>query len=315
MKTALITGVNGQDGIYLAGLLCEKGYRVIGIDIQSDKRAQYKIKYLQGSVANPLLLAELIEKNNPDEIYNLASISSVTDSYRFPEETFSVNLLPVIQMLELIRNKFKGTKFLQATSSEIFGGRAAPPYDEESKLEPLSPYAVSKEAAYQMVKIYRRTYGIFAANAILFNHTSPFHSANFVVPKLVRGLVEAKLGKRAKIQLGNLEVERDWGYAGDYVGAMHLILGHSAADDYVVGSGKYRKLRSLVDYILEKLDLKYDSVIEIDRSLFRSNDAQRIYSDPSKIMRTLHWHSGTEFNAVLDMMIEEELKRQRGQNE
>ncbi len=246
----------------------------------------------------------------PAEIYNLASVSQVSTSFLFPEEAIKVNLLPVIRMLELIRDKLPGTKFLQASSSEIFGQQASPPFDEQSIFCPLSPYAVSKEAACHFVKIYRKAYGLFASNAILFNHTSPYHSLSFVIPKLVKGLVEIKLGKINKIRLGNLKIERDWGFAGDYVKAMALMMEAKQPDDYVVGTGKHNPLKAIVEYIIKKLELDYKRVIEIDEGLYRVNDPEIIFSNPIKIMKKLGWQPEMNLEELIEFMIAEEMKKQ-----
>jgi GDPmannose 4,6-dehydratase len=302
-KKSIITGVLGQDGIYLARLLLEKGGRVLGIDIHPENRTIEGIEYLCGSVADKGFLGKTIRAYGPDEIYNLASVSQVSTSFEMPEETFSINLFPVINMLELIRKDKKGIKFLQATSSEIFGGKSAPPYNENSALEPLSPYAVSKEAAYHLVKLYRKAYGIHAVNAILFNHTSARHGKNFIIPKIIDGLIKVRNGQLTKLKLGNLEIERDWGFAGDYVSALYMIMENTKPSDYVVGTGRHEKLREIVDYVLQKLGLKFEAAIEIDPDLFRPNDPRIIYSDPSLINQEIGWKAQISLSGLLDMMI------------
>jgi GDPmannose 4,6-dehydratase len=309
-KRVLITGVNGQDGLFLAERLVRDGHQLFGIDVQKSGPTLSGLEYVQGSIADAGFLTDLILRTEPDEIYNLASVSQVSTSFKLPEETFAVNLLPVVRMLELIRDRFKTTKLLQATSSEIFGDGAGRPFNEDSVTNPLSPYAVSKEAAYHLVKLYRKAYNIFVVTAILFNHTSHLHSSGFVVAKIIKELVEVKLGKRQKIKLGNLDVYRDWGNAEDYVKAMVQIMGHSRPADFVVGSGKKLSLREITDHVLDKLGLKFDEVVEIDRELFRLNDPKVIWSDPSKIMRELNWRSEKPFEAVLDRMIEIAMGRQ-----
>jgi len=308
-KKVLITGVNGQDGSYLAELLGAQGNRVSGIDMQ-DNPAVAGMDYFSGSISDAGFLTGLVLKIEPDEIYNLASVSQVSSSFRIPEETFTVNVLPVIRLLELMRSKLQSSRLLQATSSEIFGGRASPPYDEGSLLEPLSPYAVSKEAAYHMVKLYRRAYGVFACNAILFNHTSPRHSPNFVVAKIVKRMVEIKLGRARTIKLGNLDIERDWGFALDYVRAMAAILAQEKGDDFVIGTGQSWSLRAIVDYVLQRLELKFADTVEIDQALFRPNDPAKIFSDPAKARQVLGWRPAKNFEEVLDMMVDWQLKEQ-----
>jgi len=313
VKKVLITGVNGQDGSYLAELLRAQGNRVTGIDMQ-DAPAVSGIDYFSGSISDAGFLTGLVLKIEPDEIYNLASVSQVSSSFRIPEETFTVNVLPVIRLLELMRDKLKSSRLLQATSSEIFGGRTSPPYHETSPLEPLSPYAVSKEAAYHMVKLYRSAYGLFASNAILFNHTSPRHSPIFAVAKIVKGLVEIKLGRARTLKLGNLDIERDWGFAGDYVQAMAAILAQERGGDFVIGTGQIWSLRAIVDYVLQRLELKSADTVEIDQSLFRPNDPARIFCDPTKARQVLGWRPTKTFEEVLDMMVDRQLKEQERGN-
>lgn len=312
-KKVLITGVNGQDGQYLAELLVRKNYQVFGTDLHEDGIKSLNGRYSSGSISDSTYLTDLILKIEPDYIYNFASVSQVSASFSVPEKTFAVNLLPVIRILELLRGKCKSTRFLQATSSEIFGEKTTPPFNEESLLDPLSPYAVSKAAAYFMVKTYRKAYGVFASNAILFNHTSPRHAQNFIIAKIIKGLVEVKFGSAEKLMIGNIDIERDWGFAGDYVKAMNLILSCGSADDFVIGTGRHLSIKSIVQYVLNKLDLSYNKVIEIDPKLFRPNDPKIIYSDPSKIKQILGWHPEKRIEEVLDMMIEEEMKNQKGE--
>jgi|SRR3989339_187428 len=309
-KQILITGINGQDGQFLAQILVKARHQIFGVDLQLAGPLIPGIEYIQGSIADTDFLTDLLLKIEPNEIYNLASVSQVSASFIIPEKTMAVNLMPVISMLELIRNKIPKTKLLQATSSEIFGGRGTPPFNEEALPDPLSPYAVSKEAAYHMVKLYRKAYNIFGANAILFNHTSPLHSSNFVIAKIIKELVEVKLGKRQKVQLGNLEIFRDWGSAEEYVAALLLIMNHTQPDDFVVGSGQCTSLREIVAYILRKLGLQYSDVIRINHKLFRKNDPKIIYSDPAKIAERLGWRSKKSFEEVLDGMIDAEMKTQ-----
>ncbi|MBI5698838.1 GDP-mannose 4,6-dehydratase [Candidatus Saganbacteria bacterium] len=309
---ALITGVLGQDGSYLAEYLLAKGYQVVGIDVGSSHSSLPGLEYVQGSLADGEFMNGLLIEQRPDEIYNLGSVSNVSRSFDRPEETFDVNLLPVIRMLELLRRQLKSVKFLQASSSEMFRQEPDPPFDENSLIDPCSPYAVSKAAAYHLVKIYRNTYNLFACNAVLFNHTSPRHSLDFFVSKIVKGLVEIKRGKKEKLKVGNLDIEKDWGYAGDYVKAMPLILEHQQPDDYVIGTGKYLSLKTMLEYVLNKLNLSYNKVVETDPTLIRPNEPKRVYSDPSKIMMSLGWRPEKSIEQVLDMMIEAEMEKQGG---
>jgi GDPmannose 4,6-dehydratase len=309
---ALITGILGQDGSYLAEYLLSKGSQVVGIDLPKENTLLPGVEYHHGTIADPEFLTGIITKSSPDLIYNLGGISHVTRSFEIPAETFAVNLLPVIRILELLRLKLKNTRFLQASSSEMFVQGSAPPFNENSLIEPRSPYAVSKTAAYQLVKIYRQQYGLFACNAILFNHTSPRHSLDFFIAKIVKGLVEIKQGKLAKLKVGNLDIEKDWGYAGDYIKAMSLIMDAKQPDDYVIGTGKHISLKAILEYVLNQLELSYNQVIEIDPGLVRQNEPKKIYSDPSKIKRVLGWQPEKTIEQVLDMMIAVEMEKQSG---
>jgi len=308
----LITGVLGQDGSYLAEYLLSKGHQVVGIDMARENTLLPSIEYHPGSIADLELLTDIISKCRPEVIYNLGSISHVTRSFDLPEETFAVNLLPVIKMLEILRHKQKSARFLQASSSEMFVLESTPPFNEESLIGPRSPYAVSKTAAYHLVKVYRQTHGLFACNAILFNHTSPRHSLDFFIAKIVKGLVEIKKGKLDKLKVGNLDIEKDWGYAGDYVQAMSLIMAHQQPDDYVIGTGQFISLKAILEHVLNKLELSYNKVIEIDPGLIRQNEPKRIYSDPSKIKKVLGWQPEKTIEQVLDMMIATEMEKQGG---
>lgn len=289
-----------------------KGYRVIGLDLPEENTSLPGIEYHSGSLAAPSLLTDLLLGSAPDEVYNLGSISHVARSFERPEETFATNLLPVIRALELLRHKLKQTKFLQASSSEMFGQKSAPPFNEESLIDPLSPYAVSKAAAYELVRIYRQEHGVFACNAILFNHTSPRHAADFFIAKIVKSLVAIKRGQGETLKVGNLDVEKDWGYAGDYVKAMAAILNYRRPDDYVVGTGRHLSLKAILDYVLSRLDLSYNKVVVIDPGLIRPNEPKLIYADPAKIKKVLGWKPGKSIEEVLDMMIEAEMKKQDG---
>jgi GDPmannose 4,6-dehydratase len=309
---ALITGVLGQDGSYLAEYLLAKGYQVVGVDIIKENTLLPGIEYHCGSLADPAFLTDLLLKSAPDAVYNLGSISHVSRSFERPEETFAANLLPVIRILELLRHKLPQTRLLQASSSEMFGQKSAPPFNEASLIEPLSPYAVSKAAAYELVKIYRKEHNVFACNAILFNHTSPRHAADFFIAKIVSSLVAIKRGQGGKLKVGNLDVEKDWGYAGDYVKAMVAILNYQRPDDYVVGTGRHLSLKAILDYVLSRLDLSYNKVVAIDPGLIRPNEPKLIFADPAKIRNVLGWRPEQSIEQVLDMMIAAAMEKQSG---
>jgi GDPmannose 4,6-dehydratase len=309
---ALITGILGQDGLYLTEYLLRKGDQVMGVDLPKNAAGVRGITYQSGSLADKRLIADMLLKHRPDQVYNLGSISQVSLCYKQPEEAIKVNFQAVVAILEIIRHKLPNCRFLQASSSEMFSRQTVSPLNEGSLIEPVSFYGVTKAAAYQAIRIYRLDYGIFAANAILFNHTSPRHTPSFVIAKMINGLVAVKLGKEKKLKLGDLAVVRDWGYAGDYVKAMSLIIEAKQPDDYVIGTGKDISLKTILDYVLNKLNLSYNKVVEIDPELVRKNEQKNIYSDPTKIKKVLGWRPEKTIEQVLDMMIAAEMERQNG---
>ena len=315
MKTAIITGISGQDGPYLAKLLLEKGYKVVGT-VRSYRCANSKnFEYL--GIEKDLLLEELdlldmanviriIQKYKPEEIYNLAAQSSVGLSFDQPLGTFSFNTTSVNNLLESIRFFSPMTKLYQASSSEMYGRVKTMPITLETPMHPISPYGVSKMASYFMITTYRESYDLFVCNGVLFNHESYLRSNNFFVKKVIRDSIAIKNGKLDRLVVGNLNVKRDFGYAPKYVEAMWKILQSDKADDFIICSGKSILLRDIVEYVFEKLGLDKNLIVE-NKDFFRPNEIEEIYGDNSKAKEDLKWNYDNSFFDVLDILIDEEV--------
>ena len=315
MKAAIITGISGQDGPYLAKLLLEKGYKVVGT-VRSYRCANSKnFEYL--GIEKDLLLEELdlldmanviriIQKYKPEEIYNLAAQSSVGLSFDQPLGTFSFNTTSVNNLLESIRFFSPMTKLYQASSSEMYGRVKTMPITLETPMHPISPYGVSKMASYFMITTYRESYDLFVCNGVLFNHESYLRSNNFFVKKVIRDSIAIKNGKLDKLVVGNLNVKRDFGYAPKYVEAMWKILQSDKADDFIICSGKSILLRDIVEYVFEKLGLDKNLIVE-NKDFFRPNEIEEIYGDNSKAKEDLKWNYDNSFFDVLDILIDEEV--------
>jgi GDPmannose 4,6-dehydratase len=315
MKTALITGITGQDGSYLAKLLLQKDYRVIGT-VRSYRHANtHNFDYLgiKGDVIIEELdlldmanIISLLHKYKPDEIYNLAAQSSVSLSYDQPLGTFSFNTISVNNLLESIRLFSPNTKIYQASSSEMYGLVEKMPIRIETPMHPVSPYGVSKMASHFMVTIYRESYDIFASNGILFNHESFLRSNNFFIKKIIKSAIAIKNKQQLNLKVGNINVKRDFGYAPMYVDAMWKILQQDKPSDFMICSGKSIVLRDIIEYVFDKMSLDKHLIIE-DESLFRPNEIQDIYGDNTKAKEILNWEYNLSFFEVLDMLIEEEM--------
>ena len=302
MKKALITGITGQDGSYLAEFLLTKGYEVHGLirrastfntdridhlyrDVH-DPDAKIFLYYGDLSVSGPL--TDLLHDIKPDEIYHLGAQSHVRVSFDMPEYTGDVTGLGTIRLLEAIRKAGIKTKFYQASSSEMFGA-APPPQSETTPFQPQSPYAAAKVYAYFVAKNYRQAYNIFASNGILFNHESPRRGETFVTRKITRAATRIKLGLQKKLYLGNLDAKRDWGFAGDYVEAMWLMLQQEQPDDYVIATGETHSVREFAEKVFEKLDLDYKKYVDIDRKYFRPSEVDVLLGDASRARKALGW--------------------------
>lgn len=315
-KTAIITGITGQDGAYLAKFLLEKGYKVVGLTRSYNQANLSGLKYL--GIADNVVVKEcdLLDLSNvmsifaefkPDEVYNLASQSSVGLSFSQPAGTINFNTVSVINLLEIIRTLSPKTKFYQASSSEIFGNVETLPIKETSRVHPTSPYAISKAAAHWSVINYRESYGIFACCGILFNHESYLRSHNFFVKKVIIQALKIKKGEQDILKVGNLELKRDFGYAPDYVKAMWLMLQKEKASEYMICSGQSVYLKDIVNYVFDKIGINKEKIV-IDKSLFRPNDIKDIYGDNQKAKSELGWKYDKDFFEVLDLLVEEEMK-------
>ncbi len=323
-KTALITGVTGQDGSYLAELLLSKGYQVHGIVRRASLFNTDRIDHLHvGETPNPNFhlhygdlsdagaLRNVLDDVQPDEVYNLGAQSHVRVSFDQPEYTVDVVGVGVIRLLEAIRSFMKHSgkqiRFYQAGSSEMFGS-AKPPQFEGTRFEPRSPYACAKVFAHYQVINHRESYGLFACNGILFNHESPRRGETFVTRKITRAATRIKLGMQDKLYLGNLDAKRDWGFAGDYVEAMWRMLQQDTPDDYAVATGEAISIRDFLTLTFGRLDLDWQQYVEIDPRYFRPAEVDFLQGDASKGRRILGWEPKTDIRALAAMMIDSDLK-------
>jgi GDPmannose 4,6-dehydratase len=314
MKTALISGITGQDGAYLAKFLTDKGYKVYGLIRSFTGSNTFRLRYL--GIADQVELTEcdlqdlsqvikIILETKPVEIYNLAAQSSVSLSFKQPIGTIQFNINSVVNILEAIRLINPAIRFYQASSSEMFGKIEELPITEDSKLHPLSPYAISKVAAHHITVNYRESYGLYACCGILFNHESFLRGDNFIVKKALTGAFDILSGKKECIEFGNLEVKRDFGFSKKYVEAMWLMLQQDKADDFVISSGQSVFLYEVVEYIFNKLGIPL-SAIKINKGFLRPTDIIDIYGSNKKAHRLLGWDYHLNFFEVLDILIEEE---------
>jgi GDPmannose 4,6-dehydratase len=317
MKRAFITGITGQDGSYLAELLLDKGYEVHGLIRRSSTFNTDRIDHLYKDLHDPDArvylyygdlsvsgqLTDLLHTIKPDEIYHLGAQSHVRVSFDMPEYTSDVTGLGTLRLLEAIRKTGIRTRFYQASSSEMFGS-APPPQNESTPLQPRSPYAAAKVYSYHMVQNYREAYKIFACNGILFNHESPRRGETFVTRKITRAATQIKLGLKDKLYLGNLEAKRDWGFAGDYVIAMWLMLQQDEPDDYVIATGETHSVREFAERVFQRLGLDYKKHVVIDPKYFRPTEVDVLLGDATKAGKKLGWKPRIRFDQLIDMMIE-----------
>jgi len=316
MKTALITGVTGQDGSYLADFLLEKGYRVYGMVRRSStenferiKHLQDKIELVQADLLDQLSLITALNEVEPDEVYNLAAMSFVPTSWSQPVLTGEFTALGVTRMLEAIRLVNKNVRFYQASSSEMFGKVKESPQSEDTPFYPRSPYGVAKVYGHWLTVNYRESYDIFACSGILFNHESPRRGREFVTRKITDGVARIKLGKAGKLYLGNLDAERDWGFAGDYVKAMWLMLQQDEPDDYVVGTGVTHSVREFVRKAFARAGLNWEDRVEVDSNLIRPAEVEHLRADASKARSKLGWEPEISFDGLINMMVDADLER------
>ncbi|MDD2670919.1 MAG: GDP-mannose 4,6-dehydratase [Syntrophales bacterium] len=327
MKKALITGITGQDGSYLAELLLSKGYEVHGLIRRAstfntdridhlykdfhDPQARMYLHYGDLSVSGQL--TDLLYSVRPDEIYHLGAQSHVRVSFDMPEFTGDITGLGTLRLLEALRKSGINSRFYQASSSEMFGS-APPPQSEMTLFEPQSPYAAAKVYAYYIVKNYRKAYRIFACNGILFNHESPRRGETFVTRKITRAAARIKLGLQDALYLGNLEAKRDWGYAGDYVEAMWMMLQQDEADDFVIATGETHSVREFAEKVFEKLGLDFLKYVKSDPRYFRPAEVDVLLGDARKARKKLGWRPKVNFEDLIDMMIAEDLELANKEN-
>ena len=323
MKKALITGITGQDGSYLAELLLEKGYEVHGIvrrsssfntqridHIYQDPHEQQPRLFLHyGDLTDGQGITNLVSDVEPDEIYNLGAQSHVRVSFDAPAYTVNVVGIGALNVLEAARqlNKKKESRVYQASSSEMFGDVIETPQTEKTPFQPQSPYACAKVYAFHQTVNYRQGYDMFATNGILFNHESPRRGETFVTRKITRAATRIKLGLQEKLYLGNLDAKRDWGYAKDYVEGMWMMLQHDTPDDFVLATGETQTIRQFLDFTFEYLDLDWNKYVEIDPRYFRPTEVNLLLGDPSKAKEKLGWTAKTSCKELAELMVDYDL--------
>ena len=315
-KTALITGVTGQDGSYLADFLLEKGYRVVGMVRRSSTENFQRIEHLQGKIElrqadllDQLSLITLIEEVEPDELYNLAAQSFVPTSWEQPVLTGEFTAMGVTRILEAIRLLNRKIRFYQASSSEMFGKVAESPQREKTSFYPRSPYGAAKVYGHFITVNYRESYDLFACSGILFNHESPRRGKEFVTRKITDHVARIKHGLIDELRLGNIEATRDWGFAGDYVRAMWLMLQQDRPDDYVVGTGETHSVKEFVTLAFAHAGLDWEKYVKIDSTFTRPAEVDHLIADPSKAKKLLNWESTVSFEQLVSMMVDADLER------
>ena len=319
MKKALITGITGQDGYYLSKLLLEKGYEVHGTIRRASLINTYRIDELISTYRNGELnlhysdlldsasLSSLINQIKPDEVYNLAAQSHVSVSFKNPVYTTQVGTLGSVSILEAIRSSDKEIKFYQASSSEMYGGASRKKLNESSPFDPKSPYAASKVFAHDITKVYRESYNLFGVNGILFNHESPMRGETFVTRKITRAVGRIKMGIQTKLILGNLDASRDWGFAGDYVEGMWMMLQHKEPSDWVLATGESITVKSFVEKAFEYVGLDFTDYVESSERYFRPNEVDFLLGDYTKAKNELGWKPKTSIDDLIKMMVDEDL--------
>ena len=336
-RRALVTGVTGQDGSYLVELLLEKGYEVWGVVRRSSTLQRARIDHLHqpgvdagarfrlvyGDLADASSLFRIVEEVQPDEVYNLAAQSHVQISFETPEYTADVTGVGVVRLLEALRALKPDARFYQAASSEMYGKVEETPQRETTRFHPRSPYAAAKVFAFELTRNYREAYGMFALNGILFNHESPRRGENFVTRKITRAATRIKVGTQDQVRLGNLDAQRDWGFAGDYVEGMWRMLQIDTADDYVLATGEIHSVRSFCEHAFARLDLPLtwrgdgeeeegvgpngDVLVAIDPRYYRPAEVDLLLGDPSRARAELGWEPQVDFQGLVEMMVDADL--------
>lgn len=315
MKRALVTGVTGQDGTYLAELLLSKGYDVYGLARNSrsfvtekENSVLSRVHLISGDLFDQVSLSNAIEISKPDEVYNLAAQSFIPASWQRPTLTSEYNALGVSRLLEAIRMIAPKARFYQASTSEIFGAAAQVPQTEKTPFNPCSPYAVAKLFGHWITVNYRESLGLHASSGILFNHESPRRGLEFVTRKITYHAALIKCGQENELKLGNLDSKRDWGFAGDYTEAMWLMLQQDKADDYVISTGITHSVREFVEEAFSYLDLDWKQYVKSDEKFMRPADSFQLVGDPSKAKRVLGWEPKVDFKGLVRMMVDADLE-------
>jgi GDPmannose 4,6-dehydratase len=321
MKKALITGITGQDGSYLAEFLLDKGYEVHGVTRRTSTPNYDRIKrivndvYLHpGDLLDQHSLTTIVKEVQPDEVYNLAAQSFVETSWKQPVLTGEFTALGVTRMLEAVQLAKPDVKFYQASSSEMFGKVQQTPQNEKTPFYPRSPYGVAKVYGHWITVNYRESYNLFAVSGILFNHESPRRGLEFVTRKVTHAVARILAGKQDKVMLGNLESKRDWGYAPDYVEAMWLMLQQDKPEDYVIGTGKTWSIKQLLEVAFGSVNLDWQKYVEFDQQFMRPAEVDLLVADPAKAKKVLGWEPKTSFEKMIEIMVQEDIKRERNNN-
>lgn len=315
-KKALITGITGQDGSYLTELLLDKGYGVYGMvprfatdPYENMQHLLPKVKILTGDLDDSSSMVRIMQQVQPDEVYNLGAQTFVKASWDLPELTGDITGVGVVRLLEAIRNIAPAARFYQASSSEMFGKAVEMPQTEKTPFYPRSPYGVAKVYGHWITVNYRESYDLFACSGILFNHESPRRGREFVTRKIAEGVARIKAGLDKELCLGNMDAQRDWGFAGDYVEAMWLMLQQDKPDDFVVGTGETHSVEEFTQMAFDHVGLNWEKYVVQDESLMRPAEVDRLQSNPAKAKRVLRWQSKTSFTELVGMMVEAEVAR------
>jgi len=321
MKKALITGITGQDGSYLTELLLEKGYEVYGLirrsstfntdridHLYQDPHNDPKLKLIYADLTDGSNLHSILNDTSPDEVYNLGAQSHVRVSFDQPIYTANVDALGTLRILEAVRSMKTPARFYQASSSEMYGKVVETPQTEKTPFYPRSPYGCAKVYSYWQTVNYREAYNLFACNGILFNHESPRRGQTFVTRKITRAATRIKLGLQDKLYLGNLDAKRDWGFAGDYVEAMWLMLQQDKPVDYVIATGKTHSVREFLDEVFGYLDLDWQKYVEIDTRYFRPTEVELLLGDATKARKLLNWEPKVDMKQLAKMMADSDMK-------
>ncbi|MDD3825917.1 MAG: GDP-mannose 4,6-dehydratase [Anaerolineae bacterium] len=315
-RRALVTGITGQDGSYLAEFLLEKGYEVIGmvrrtstVNFERIDHIQDRVILVPGDLLDQTSMIDIMKEYKPDEIYNLAAQSFVPTSWKQPVFTGNCTAMGVTRVLEAMRNAVPEARFYQASSSEMFGKVHEVPQRETTPFYPRSPYGVAKVYGHWITVNYRESYDLYACSGILFNHESPRRGLEFVTRKVSHGVARIKLGLASELRLGNLEARRDWGFAGDYVQAMWLMLQQDRPDDYVVGTGQTHSVRELCQVAFDHVGLDWEKHVVADRQFYRPAEVDLLVSDPSKARQDLGWEPQVSFEGLVHMMVDADLKQ------